>query len=252
MKLFSPLNIFTEILFNNLNEELNKEIIFRPSSLITSEIKNHKKSIGLIPTLDLLKNGDLFVSKVHGMSFESSLCNSYIYYKPGQKNIDEFSLFGDISSLEVILSKILFKEIYNSEIKIEILTNENKLQNKNLVVTGNKNFEDERFFSGISFSEEVIESLSLPFVNYVFASTDKEVLEDFNDKLRDVSNSIYTNIEDYKFGINLSDGTKEYIKSNISSLILDFESNDIEGINQLLRFPYYHRFINDIIEVKFV
>jgi hypothetical protein len=33
---------------------------------------------------------------------------------------------------------------------------------------------------------------------------------------------------------------------------LDFAQNDIEGINQLLRLPYYHRIIDDIVEVKFV
>ncbi len=252
MKLFFPSNIFTEILSSNFDPGLTKKLIFRSSALITSEIKNHEKSIGLIPTLDLLKNTDLYISKEHGISFESSLCNSYIYFKSGEKDINEFSLFGDVSSLEVILSKILFKEIYNSDIKIEILTKEQNLQNKNVVITGNKNFEGDRFFSGVSFSEEVIESLSLPFVNYVFASTDKEVLEDLNEKLKDIGNLVYNNVEDYKFGTNLSDKTKEYIKTNISSLILDFAPIDIEGINQLLSLPYYHGIIDDIVEVKFV
>jgi hypothetical protein len=252
MKLIIPLNIFTEMLYNNLGEGLKKNIIFKSSSLITSEIKNHRNSIGLIPTLDLLKNKDLFVSKKYGLAFESSLCNSYIYFKPGQKNLDEFSLFGDISSLEVILSKILFKEIYNSDVKIEILTDEKKMLDKNLVITGNINFEVERFLSGISFSEEVIESLSLPFVNYVFASQDEEVLKELNQKLENVSSLIYKNVEKFKFGKSLTENSIEYIKTNISSLILDFEQNDVEGINQLLRLPYYHGIINDIIEVKFV
>lgn len=252
MKLIFPSNIFTEILSSNFSLELKKELLYRASSLITPEIKNHKKSIGLIPTMDLLRNKDFYVSKKHGISFEGSLCNSYIYFKPGEIDIIELSLFGDVSSLEVILSKILFKEIYNSEVKLEIITNEQKMQNKNLIITGNKNFEEERFLSGISFSEEVIESLSLPFVNYVFASTDKEVLEDFNEKLTGISNLVYSNIEEYNFGNNMNRRTVDYIKSNISSLILDFEPNDIEGINQLLRLPYYHGIIDDIIEVKFV
>ena len=252
MKLFFPSNIFSEILSSNFHPGLIEKLSFRSSSLITSEIKTHNKSIGLIPTLDLLKNKDLYVSKEHGISFEGSLCNSYIYFKSGGKEVNEFSLFGDVSSLEAILSKILFKEIYNSDIKIEILTTEQNLQNKNVVITGNKNFESDRFFSGVSFSEEVIESLSLPFVNYVFASTDKEVLEDLNEKLKDIENLVYNNVEDYKFGRNFTGRTMEYIKSNISSFILDFDPNDIEGINQLLRLPYYHGIIDDIVEVKFV
>lgn len=252
MKLFFPSNIFTKILSSSFNPALTEKLKFNSSSLITSEIKTNNKSIGLIPTLDLLKNKDLYVSKEHGISFESSLCNSYIYFKSGEKEVNEFSLFGDVSSLEVILSKILFREIYNSDLKIEILTKEQNLQNKNVVITGDKNFESDRFFSGVSFSEEVIDSLSLPFVNYVFASTDKEVLEDLNEKLKDLGNLVYNNVEDYKFGSNFTERAKEYIKTNISSLILDFAPNDIEGINQLLRLPYYHGIIDDIVEVKFV
>ncbi len=252
MKLVFPANIFAGILSSILNPGLKEELTFTSSSLITTEIKKNEKYIGLIPTLDLLKNTELYVSKKHGIAFESSLCNSYIYFKPGQKNVNELSLLGDVSSLEAILSKVLFKEIYNSDIKIEILTNEQKMFDKNLVITGNKNFEDDRFFSGISFSEEVIESLSLPFVNYVFASTDKEILEDLNEKLENISGTVYKKIKDYELDKNFTKKTKEYIKANISSLIIDFEANDVEGINQLLRLPYYHGIISDIVEVKFV
>jgi len=117
---------------------------------------------------------------------------------------------------------------------------------------GNKNFEDEGFLSGISFSEEVIESLSLPFVNYVFASKDKNILGKFDEKLKNIGNKVYKNVEEYDFGKNLTKKTKEYIKTNISSFILDFELNDIEGIDQLLRLPYYHGIVNDIAEIKFV
>ena len=252
MKLVLPSNIFTGLLTDNLEPALKKEIIFHPSSLITSEVKKDENCIGLIPTLDLLKNSDLYISKKHGIAFEGSLCNSYIYFKPGEKNLNEFSLFGDVSSLEVILSKILFKEIYNTDIQIEILTSESKLHHKNLVIVGNKNFEDEGFLSGISFSEEVIESLSLPFVNYVFASKDKNILGKFDEKLKNIGNKVYKNVEEYDFGKNLTKKTKEYIKTNISSFILDFELNDIEGIDQLLRLPYYHGIVNDIAEIKFV
>ena len=202
--------------------------------------------------MDLLNNNELFVSKKFGLSFESSLCNSYIYFKPGQEDVNELCLLGDISSLEVILSKILFKEIYNTDVKLEILTSEQNLQNKNIIIAGNKNFENERFLSGISLSEEVIESLNLPFVNYVFASIRQENLEELNSKLKNLSSLVYDNIEDYKFGENLSGMTKEYIKTNISSLIIDFAPNDIEGITQLLRLPYYHGIIKDIIEVNFM
>ena len=252
MKIISPSNIFTGLLTSHFDPELKKELIFNSSSLITSLMKKNEKSIGLIPTLDLLKNEDLYVSKKCGIAFEGSLCNSYIYFKPAEKSVNEFSLFGDVSSLEVILSKILFKEMYNTDIKIEILTHDQNLQDKNLVIIGNKNFENEKCFSGISFSEEVIEFLSLPFVNYVFASTDKSSIEELNEKLENIGSKVYKNIAKYDLGKNLTKKTKDYIKANISSLIIDFEPNDVEGINQLLTLPYYHGIVNDIAEVNFV
>ena len=252
MKLILPSNIFTGLLIGNLESAIKKEIIFNPSSLIISVMKKNKKSIGLIPTLDLLSNKDLYVSKKVGIAFEGNLCNSYIYFKPGEKNINEVSLFGDVSSLEVILGKILFKEVYNADVKIEILTHERNLQDKNLMIIGNKNFEDERCLSGISFAEEVTESLSLPFVNYVFASENKSSLEELNEKLDNIGTKVHRNVAGYDFGKNLTERTEEYIKTNISSLVIDFEINDIEGINQLLRLPYYHGLINDIIEVKLI
>ncbi len=252
MKLILPSNIFTGLLSSSFEPSLKKELIFNSSSLITNEIKKYENCAGLIPTLDLLKNNDLYVSKKHGIAFEGSLCNSYIYFIPEQKIIKEFSLFGDLSSLEVILSRILFKEIYNSDLNIEILTNEEKLGNKNLLITGDKNFENEKFFSGVSLSEEAIEFLSLPFVNYVFASKDENVLEELNEKLDNIGSKVYRNIKNYQFGKTLTKKTIEYIKTNISSFITDFEPNDIEGMEQLLRLPYYHGIINDIIEIKFV
>ena len=250
MKLVMPPNIFTGLLAKNLDPRLEKDLIFYPSSLIASELIKDKNCVGLIPTLDLLKNTDFYVSSKHGIAFEGNLCNSYIYFKPGGKNVSVISLFGDVSSLEVILSKILFKEIYNTDIKIEILTRERK--DKNLVVIGDQNFENERAFSGISFAEEVIDSLSLPFVNYVFASGNKISLEELNEKLENVGSKVYKNVEEYDFGKKISKKTNEYIKTNISSFITDFEPNDIDGIDQLLRLPYYHGIVNDIVEVKYM
>jgi hypothetical protein len=251
MKLIMPSNIFSELLVHSFSAELKETVEYKSSALITSEIKKNNSYLGLIPTMDLLKNHDLYVSKDYGISFESSLCNSYIYFRPDQERIREVSLFGDISSVEIILSRILFKEIYNADIEIEILTSEQKLAGKNSIISGNKNFENDRFLSGISFSEEVIESLSLPFVNYVFASSEEKILKDLNEKLKGISNSVYEKVDDYEFK-DFSETAQEYIRRNISSLIVDFASNDIEGINQLLRLPYYHGIINDIIEVKFI
>ena len=74
-----------------------------------------------------------------------------------------------MSSCEVILSKILFKELYNSEIKIILKTGSGFEDDKNYIITGDMNFREDLFIRGFSFAEEVAELINLPYVNYVFA-----------------------------------------------------------------------------------
>lgn len=252
MKLIFPKNIFSQFIIDNLPDQLKKETAFYPSSLIVHEVKKNESNIGLIPILDLIKNNDLFVSKSFGLAFEGSLCNSYIYYKSKQHEVSEITLLGDLSSVEVILCKVLFKEIYDSPVEIKISTEKHDLIRGNYVIVGDKNFKDEKYLSGISFAEEMVEILSLPFVNYVFASGDRNNIEKLNDMLIGVSNSIYDSVEADKFTQSYSLKTKNYIYENISSLIFDFGDQDLEGINQIMRLPYFHGFIDEIVDLKFV
>jgi hypothetical protein len=252
MSIILPNNVFTRVLSSCLIEKFKSEVAFFPSSQITQNIIKVKSSIGLIPVLDLLSHKDLFVSSKLGMSFEGALCNSYLYYLKGQKSVEVLTLYGDISSQEAVLSKILFKEIYGSDIKIEVAAHLDEPEERNLLIVGDENFVGERFKKGISFSESMIETLSLPFVNYVFASNDKKVLDSFIKKISRIDSLVYNKVEKGNFDKKISHASEEYIRSNISSLILKFDDQDIEGINQILRLPYFHGIISDIVEVKYV
>ena len=98
----------------------------------------------------------------------------------------------------------------------------------------------------------MVETLSLPFVNYVFASKEKEELENFVKEIKDIDSLVYSRIEKGSFDKKISQASEEYIKTNIASLILKFDEQDVEGINQVLRLPYFHGIVSDIVEVKFV
>ena len=130
MSICLPDNIFTRVLKSCLPEDLQKSVTFLPSAQITQKIENDNSSIGLIPVMDLLKHNNLYISDKYGISFEGSLCNSYIYYSKVEKSVSKISLSGDVSSQEAILSKILFKEMYGSDVEIEIITDLNKAQIK--------------------------------------------------------------------------------------------------------------------------
>jgi hypothetical protein len=256
MKFYLPQNVFTEVFTKDLT---GFNINFSPTSLIIRKIKEIPDSIGFIPVTDLINNRDLFVSKSKGISFESTLCNTYIYYTSQQKDnqveenkLREVNLTGDISTAEVILSKILFKEIYDTEVEVKIWKDIDKIKTDNLIITGDDNFKDERFKSGISFSETIIDTLNIPYVNYVIASPSRELIEKTNNSLENIGNLVYNRIEEGDFGNSLSRSSKNYIMENVSSLVIDFEENDIEGINQLIKLPYYHGMVDDIFDINFV
>ncbi len=252
MNILLPQNIFSKLIVDNLPANLKSNVKYFPASLISNEMKKLTDCVGLIPTIDIIKNIELYVSRSFGMSFEGTLCNSYIYYNSNQTEFKEVSLLGDVSSVEVVLSKILFQEMYDTPVEVKILTDESKAANQNLLITGDLNFKDQKYLSGISLAEEIIETLSLPFVNYIFASKEESLIQQLNENLSGVSAAIYDEVEEIKFGDEFSQEAKNYIKENIPSFIIDFDEQDLEGINQIIRLPYFHGMIKDIVDVNYI
>jgi len=108
MKLYLPDNIFARVLFEGLVNEVKENVNFLPSSILSKTLNDDQHSAAVIPTLELITNKNLFVSKSVGISFEDQLSNSFIYYEPELTEIVKLKLAGDISSMEVVLSKIIF------------------------------------------------------------------------------------------------------------------------------------------------
>lgn len=258
MNVFFPQNLFTRLIYNSLPDDIKKDVLFRPSSMIIKEIIDRNDSAALIPVMDLIKNKDLFISRSFGISFEGSLNPSYIYFGRSdsgdlreEKEFKEINLLGDVSSTEIILSKILFEELYDSSVSINLLAEEKNIEGKNLIITGDKNFSGDRIFSGISFSEEIIEILSFPFVCFILASNEETIIQKINERLKGISSLIYNKAEKGDLPGTYSEKVKGYMRQNISSLIIDLDSNDCDGIDQLLQLPYLHGMIENIIDLKF-
>jgi hypothetical protein len=250
MNIFFPDNIFTRLLVAVIDEEESKEFLFEPSSILSKKLVGNPHSAALIPTLELITNKDLFVSQSVGISFEGPLSNSFIYYEPGLKELDKINLAGDISSMEVILSKIIFKELYDSDIEITIQTKLDAKISGNYLIAGDENFNNARFEKRISIAEEMIELISAPFTSYVLASNDKILLEEYSSKLLPVIDKIEYNNSILPEYYNLK--SSEFIKAKFNSISYKFDEQDVAGINDLLQLPYYHGMIKDLIEVNFV
>jgi hypothetical protein len=250
-KLYLPQNIFSRIFFSEIQSKSDFTVEFLPSSLIAKKIFEDQDSLGLIPTLDLIPNKDLFVSSKIGITFDALLSNAYIHFKEEQKTIEEIFLKGDVSSNEVILSKILFKEFYGVTVKTTLLSQEPPDFDENLLIVGDENFEREMFFNGLSFAEEIIEMINAPYVNFVVAGKSSETIQNFNLKLNGAFKS------GHRENLNqllpkLPQSSLEVISVNIQHVVYDFDEQDLEGIKLLLQMPYYHGLIKDMIEVKFV
>ena len=251
MKIIAPNNFFSRLFFYFAEKDLKDNIHYLPSSLITSELNKSADAIALIPIMDLVQNKTLYVSKEFGISFEGSLSNSFIYYTTQGKSISEIALTGDVSSCEAILTKILYKELYNEEINIKLAISPDSKPEGGYILIGDNNFNDDVFVNGIGFAEEIVELINLPYVNYVFASKDPELLVQFNTLAEIFYNEFAEKAEEAVKAI-LPANIQEYVLANMYSLIFKFDEQDLEGVAQLLRLPYFHGIVNDIIELNLV
>lgn len=250
-KLYLPRNIFSKIFASEIHSKTDIIIEFLPSSLIAKYIIEDQNSIGLMPTLDLLTNKDLFVSSRIGITFDALLSNSYIHFKEEQKTIDEIFLKGEVSSNEVILSKILFKEFYGVTVKTTLLTQEPPDFDENILIVGDENFEREMFLNGLSFSEEIIEMINAPYVNFVLAGVSEDNVKNFNVDYEDVLNKGHN--ENFSQLLSeLPQTSLDFISVNMQHVVFDFDEQDLEAIKLLLQMPYYHGLLKEMIEVKFV
>jgi len=249
MKLYFPENIFARLLFNSLTNDDKKNLSFLPSSLLAQSIIQDANSIALIPTLEIITHPELFISTTVGISFDASLCNSFIYYESNKDNLEKINLVGDISSMDVILLKILFKEFYNSEPEIKLQTNLSNKINENHFISGDENFRNERYEKGISFSEEIIDLISAPYVNFIFASKNKKLIEDYSAVILDAIKLIdYSNKSQFNFDIK----STEFIKKNMVSVVYNYGEQDIVGIKELVQLPYFHGYTKELAELKLV
>lgn len=251
MRLLLPDNIFSAIFLSEINitDNINTELL--PSAVISAKLVREPDVIGFIPSLDLLTFKDFFVSGDIGFSFNALLSNSYLYFKENQQNLKEIMLYGDVTANEVILSKILFEEFYDTNVKTTLLSSVPEDFNRNILIAGDFNFKKELFAGGLSLSEEIIELIKAPYINFVLAGNSENSIKKFSSDYLPMFDKGHAESFDHLFP-NLSPVSVDYINLNIQHLVFDLDQQDIEGIKLLLEMPYYHGIIKDMVEVKFV
>jgi Putative periplasminc binding protein (DUF178). len=253
MKVLFPQNIFSSLLVETLPQELVNQISYIDSARLLSELNADNCDVALIPSLDLIKNKDLFVSKKVCIAFHGFICNSFVYFLPDQTELESLSVKGDVTAHDVILAKYLFSEMYNKEIKISLMANDDVSEKeKNILTIGDENISNLKLLGGLSISEEISEMISYPYVNFILVSKSGVSLAEFADKLPDLNNYFDENIEKIVNNLNQPQEIKEYLIDQSGALSFVVGENEENGINELLRLPYFYGMIDDIVEVKFV
>jgi hypothetical protein len=236
----------------SIPENKRPELVLKESSLITNELLMSKNSIAIIPSVDLINHRDLFVSSKIAFGFFSELSNTYLYYSNTESKIKKLSLKGDISSNEVILSKILFQEIYNINPEIELDTKENFNIKKNYLIIGNLNWDSDRYKSGISFSEQIADFFEAYYINFLLAANEEKTLSEFHNRHPDLVKTIKNNFASVIEKVSFSDELSEFLIANQDSIEFDFNKMNQESYVEMIKVLYYHQIIEDIFDVKFV
>lgn len=250
MKLLIPKNIFSTLFVLSLDKQLCPEISVNEASLITKELYNDEDSIGLIPSYDLISNRELFVSSKLGIGFTESLSNSYMYFS-SSKDLTEVLLRGDISTNEVILSKLVFQERFNILPEFSLDSSAN-LQDNNYIISGSDNWDENLLSKGISFSEQIFELIEYPYINFVLASNNKSLLTEFQTNVGIMNKEIRSKLDENLNKINLHSDISSYIKREINSVQFDFSNVENQALIELLQLAYYHKISEDLFDIKFV
>ena len=252
MDILLPDNIFARILSAVFTDKDIVKLHHFPSSLLSKKISETKNAIALIPTLDLLSHKDFFISGKLGISFDEPVSNSYIYFNQEENNLKEIVLAGDVSTNEAILTKILFSETYGIDVQLSIEKLNGGSSNKNRILVGDRNFSEGNISSTIGFTEEIIELISAPYINFVFASKSEEALKKFQSKYHGIISVLNPTEVFENMNENFLMASKDYLAENLQHVVFNFDEQDLEGIKRLLELPYCHGIIKDMIDVKFV
>ncbi|MFH0733548.1 MAG: hypothetical protein V1773_03130 [bacterium] len=252
MKIALPNNIYARLFSLYFPQKYKDDIIYKPASLLSKELTNENVDIALIPSFDLLTHENFIVSKNFGISCDSLLSNANIYYAPNKKEIGKIGLFGDVSSNEIILPRIIYPEKFSAEIKISLETKPPDIYSTNVIIVGDESFKDNYFNKGMSFAEEIAEIIGFPYVNFVLASKDDELLEQFCNEIEPAKMIIDEKIDLFFENSDLSDEVKSFVKENIGSVYFELTESETFGLGEMLKLAYYHGMIENIIDIKFI
>lgn len=244
-----PDNILANLFIAAFPENTFKDVKRIKSPELLTSLITGKCDFALIPTMELIKKPELVVSGNFGISLDGEISNSFYYFKSGQKSVNEIYLEGDISYQDVMLTKLIFKEIYGISPELKINTT-GALPGENRVISGDENYRDDLLFDGLNMTGEVIEFLGYPFVNYVLTAKTEEKMSELEMSVSGKIREIYDILEDFQFPAIFSEQVIEYFDDMKNHIAFSFYEHHQEAIDNLIGFPFLLGMTEDVPDYK--
>ena len=252
MKILLPDNIYAKIFFSLLPGFTEAEIIYSKSAVISKELDEDKADIARIPSMDILSHPAFYISGKAAISFDGAVSNSYFYFIKQLRFVKELFLRGDVSKNEVILSKIIFEEQFDSTPEIFLDSKEFSLNEKNYLICGNENFTDNLLDAGFSLADQIADMLEAPYVNYVLASKNEQIIKNLNTKIADLDKMLEDNFEAVSKNLNVGEHVLSFVRDNLNSLYFDMTEIERKSFADLIQLAYFAGIIEDIPDIKLI
>lgn len=247
-----PNTIFSKILINSLDKAISRDFLITDVNKIPDMVESEFIDVGLVPLYSLIKHPDFYVSRSVGLTFDAGLSYSYIYYKMGENCLSKIYLYGDVTVNEIILSKILFQEKFDAIVDVSLTQNKPVIGAENYIICGDTNLKEEYLRKAFSFAEEICDLIKLPYTNFVFVSKQKSKIENLNKILEKIDYLVDDYLDSFTENLTNDPFLQDFIRDNQTGLFYTMTEAEEAGINELLKLPYYHGVVDDIVEVKFV
>ncbi len=251
IRLGIPQTIFADLFVSAFPKEF-----FSVTQLSNTELLNFLASgqidLALIPSLEIINEENIFVSKNFGISFDGPLSDDYLYFPKNEKNLSKVALAGTVSLNEVILSKVIFRENYFFEIEQKVLSSLKDAEDSTLIASGDINFANGNFSHGDSFAEYVAEFIDAPYLKFVLVSLSKENIEFVNNNLVRVEEQLMLSVKSLLMKKGFPDEAIIFFLDNLDSVYFELTEIEIEGYEDLRKVPFYYGLTDEIKEITFV
>ncbi len=248
-KLGLPNNIFANMLASALPREFFS-FYYLSNSEILKGLVNGEIDIAIMPSLEILNENKLFVSRKLGVAFDGPLSDDYLYY--AKNSLETLKLAGSTSMNEILLSKILFKENYETEVNLEVVASPPEKFDENYLVSGNENFDGALYEKGDSFAEHVANFLEAPYLKYIIVSLHKENIEMVHQNVYAPESEIEITFPTLLSTLGYDEKTIDFIKTNFDGLYFELTQTEIDGFDEMRKLPFYYGLFEEVKDINFV